>query len=403
MKLAHPDEALLQSGQSKGLDARMSIVQLILKEMALRKVNAALAVLATTVAVALYVGFHTTGTAADRETTRLMRDLGFNLRIIPMETDETDFWAQGYATETIPHEYVYRFSEQKGLSYRHLLATLQQQIAIDNVPAMLTGIDSEVSPPDGKKKPMIFSIDPGTVSLGFHVARKLERNVGDRITIEGEEFRVTQTLTEQGSQEDVRVYAHLSDVQRVLHLEGRVNEIQALECLCRDPNVESIDVLRAELGKLMPEAKVIQLRGIAQARERQRIMAEKYFTFTMYVVVTGCALWIGVLAMLNVRDRRQEIGVMRALGFGMARIGALFIGKALVLGLVGALLGFVAGTVLALRFGPGIFEVTASAIEADYAQLWRVLICAPLFAAICSMIPAAIAVADDPAATLRED
>lgn len=381
----------------------MPIVQLILKEIGLRKVNALLALLATTAAVALYVGFHTTGTAADRETTRLMRDLGFNLRIIPAQTDETEFWAQGYATETIPHDYVYRFAEQEGLSYRHLLATLQQQIAIENVPAMLTGIDSEVAPPDGQKKPMIFSIDPGTVYLGFHVARKLGRDVGDKVFIEGEEFRVAQTMTEQGSQEDVRVYVHLSDAQRVLGLEGRVNEIQALECLCRDPNVDSIDVLRAELTKLMPEAKVIQLRGIAEAREKQRIMAEKYFTFTMYVVVTGCALWIGVLAMLNVRDRRQEIGVFRALGYDMGHIAALFLGKALLLGLTGAVFGFIAGTALALQLGPGIFEVTAGAIEADYSQLIRVIVFAPLFAAVCSLIPTAIAVSEDPADCLRED
>lgn len=380
----------------------MTILHLIIKETALRKVNSLLSLLAVVVAVTLYVGFHTTGKAADRETTRLMRDLGFNLRIIPAATEETEFWAQGYATETIPQEYIDRFSEQEGLSYRHLVATLQQQVAIDNVPAMLTGIDSEVTPAGvGEKKPMIFSIDPGTVYLGFHVAKKLGLRVGDEVTVEGETFRVAETMSEQGSQEDVRVYGFLADVQRVLKLEGRVNEIQALECLCRDPNVDSIDVLRAELEVVMPEAKVIQLRGIAQAREKQRIVVEKYFAFTMSVVVTGCAFWIGVLAMLNVRERRQEIGVFHALGYGMRHIAGLFLGKAIALGVVGAVLGFGVGTGLSLWLGPGIFEVTAKMIQPDYALLGWALIFAPAFAALCSMIPAAIAVSEDPADILR--
>lgn len=380
----------------------MSILTLILKETNLRKVNSSLSLLAVGVAVALYVGFYTTGKAADRETTRLMRDLGFNLRIIPASTDETQFWSQGYATETIPQEYINRFAEQEGLSYRHLLATLQQQIAINNVPAMLTGIDSEVTPAGvGQKKPMIFSIDPSTVYIGFHVAKRLGLSVGDKVTIENEEFRVAETMSEQGSKEDVRVYAHLSDVQRILKLEGRVNEIQALECLCRDPSVDSIDLLRAELETVMPEAKVIQLRGIAQAREKQRIMVEKYFSFAMYVVVIGCALWIGVLAMLNVRERRQEIGVFHALGYGMGHIASLFLGKAILLGVLGALIGFGAGTGLSLWLGPGIFEVTSSMIQPDYSLLVWSLFFAPAFASLCSMIPAAIAVSEDPADILR--
>lgn len=380
----------------------LGILHLILKETALRKVNSLLSLLAIVVAVALYVGFHTTGTAADRETTRLMRDLGFNLRIIPANTDETQFWAQGYATETIPQEYVNRFGEQEGLSYRHLLATLQQQIAINNVPVMLTGIDSEVAPLGvEEKKPLIFSIKPGTVYVGFHAARKLELNVGDTVEVEGESFTVAETMSEQGSEEDIRVYGHLSDVQRVLKLEGRVNEIQALECLCRDPNVDSIDILRTELERIMPEAKVIQLRGIAQAREKQRLMVEKYFSFTMSVVLLGCALWVGVLAMLNVRERRQEIGVFHALGYGMSYIAALFLGKAVVLGFAGAAMGFGAGTLLAMWLGPNIFQVTSAMIQPDYTLMRSALIFAPLFAALCSMIPAALAVADDPAEILR--
>lgn len=65
----------------------MKIVQLILREIMHRKLNSLLSLLAIVTAVALFVSFFTTGQASKRETTRLMRNIGFNLRIIPKETD----------------------------------------------------------------------------------------------------------------------------------------------------------------------------------------------------------------------------------------------------------------------------------------------------------------------------
>ena len=80
----------------------------------------------------------------------------------------------------------------------------------------------------------------------------------------------------------------------------------------------------------------------------------------MPLVLLVCAAWVGLLAMINVRERRQEIGILRALGYGSGRIGWLFLGKALGLGLVGAAIGFGIGTGAALTWGPAIFKVTAS-------------------------------------------
>jgi ABC-type lipoprotein release transport system permease subunit len=381
----------------------MRIPFLILRELLHRKGNALLTLIAVVTAVTLYVGFVTTGTAADRETSRLMRDLGFNLRLIPKQTDELAFWDRGYAEETMPEEYIQRFAEKQGLSYRHLVATLQQWTPLGDANVLLTGIAPEVSPPDGKKPPMIFEVDPGSVYIGYNVAARLGIGEGDTVTLGGETFTVARTLVESGSDKDARVYGNIRDVQRVLGQAGRINEIQALECLCRDPNVESIDILRAELAELMPEAKVIQLADKAKAREKQRLMSEGYFALMIQFVVVVCALWIGILAWLNVRERRHEIGIFRALGFGSTTIAALVIGKALVIGFIGAGIGFGAGTLLALQVGPDLFPVTASKIEPVYPLLRQALVAAPVFAALSSLIPAAIAVSQDPATTLREE
>ena len=76
------------------------------------------------------------------------------------------------------------------------------------------------------------------------------------------------------------------------------------------------------------------------------------------VVVLACAVWVGLLALLNVRERRTEIGVLRAIGKGSGRIAALFLGKAVLLGLAGAAIGFPLGSVLAQLLGTRVLGVS---------------------------------------------
>ena len=56
------------------------------------------AVIAVVVAVALSVAIVTICDASRRETIHLMRNLGFNLLIVPKHTDMADFWSEDFAT-----------------------------------------------------------------------------------------------------------------------------------------------------------------------------------------------------------------------------------------------------------------------------------------------------------------
>ena len=87
----------------------MNLFELIQKEIAYRKGGALCTILAVVMAVALYVAFQTTGEAAMRETIRLMRDMGYNLRIIQKHGNER-FWANGYSDQTMPETYVKAFT-----------------------------------------------------------------------------------------------------------------------------------------------------------------------------------------------------------------------------------------------------------------------------------------------------
>ena len=382
----------------------MSVLRLVLKELVHRKLNAVLSTLAILTAVALFVAYSTTAEASRRETTRVTRDLGFNLRIIPRNTDMDHFWAAGFSDQTMPEGTVQRLAkyERVFFVYNHLVASLQEKIALQGKDVVLTGLAPAITAPAQKRQPMGFSIKPGTVHVGYQVAQRLGLRKGDGLDLRGRRFAVEQCLAESGTDDDIRVFGLLSDVQRVLNREGLINEIKAIDCLCLTADQDPLKILRAELAQALPEAKVIQLRSIADARARQRQMVEKYFRFITPFLLVVCAAWLGVLAILNVRERKVEIGVLRALGYGSGRIAALFLTKPALLGVVGAALGYALGSALALTWGPEIFKVTAPSLRTDPVLLVWALVAAPAFAALASFFPAMLAVTQDPAETLRE-
>jgi putative ABC transport system permease protein len=380
------------------------IFKLILKEILHRKFNFFLSLLAIISAVTFFVSFFTTSQASKRETIRLTRDMGFNLRIIPKETNMDRFWILGFSEHTMPEKYVNRFMAHKDFSYAHLTATLQKPIIWNNKQAILIGIAPELEPSGKKKSFMSFKIESGSAYIGYELVKSLNLQEEQEIDILGKSFRIEKCLNETGSNDDISIYAQLPDVQEILNMKGQINEIKALNCLClTDDNQDPIDILREQLAIVLPNANVIQNKTIANARESQRMMMDKYFALIMPFVVIVFAIWIGALAMTNVQDRKQEIGVLRALGYGSTKIAILFLGKAIVIGLIGAALGFYIGNMLAQSYGPGIFKVTAKMIRPLYDLLIWSLVAAPLFAALAAFIPTMIAVTQDPALTLREE
>lgn len=383
----------------------LMVIRLIFKEIKHRKINFLLALASVIIASTLYITFQTTGKTSEDETRKLMLELGQNLRIIPKQTRMDRFWMNGFSEYTMPQEYVYRFAEKSGYSYTHLTATLHQAIQWNNMTVILTGILPEVFPPDKRwQKPMTFSVDEGTAYVGYEVADGLEINNGDIIRIKNKDLKVIKTLSQTGSSDDIRIYSNLKDAQDILDLPGRINEIKALECMCFvKTNTDPLVAAREELADLLPEGKVMLLEGIADIRFKQRTSIQKHMNFIMLATLIGCGIMIGILAMMNVRDRKREIGLMTALGHSGAYISALFFGKALLTGVIGAVFGFGIGTGLAIYLGPEIFSVSAGAGEADFSLLKNVLIWTPAFVIISSLIPIVIAITNDPAVSLRED
>lgn len=381
----------------------MSTFALVYRELRHSRANAILIGIGVVAAVALFVVFFSTGKAREDRARVHMRDLGYNLRIIPKATDMERFWLDGYPTGTLPEGHIHRLAKTEGLTYNHLIGRLERQVDVAGRALLLTGISPEYAPPGKKKPPMIFEVPKGAVYLGHDAARHLGKSRGDKVEVRGREFRVEEVVGESGSSDDLRVWASLPDVQDLLGLQGRLSEIQALDCLCLEPDKDPLTLLRGQLDELLPDTRLVQRRNLAEARAKQRRTLQRENAFLLPVSLLACAAWVALLMTLNVRHRYSEIGTLRALGYRSVTIANLFIGKAVLLGVLGAIVGFGLGSALAGQFGPEIFRIPADRIRLEWILLPLAALCAPLVCAVASLVPAMMAVTRDPAEVLRGD
>lgn len=373
------------------------IFTIIMKEILHRKQNFFLACAALTVGTALYVLFYTVTRATNTETVRLTRDMGFNLRIIPGDTDINRFWLEGFSDSYMPESYANRFLEHSDLAFAHVLATLHYRLHWRGVDVVLTGLSKELEPSGVIRSRMSFAITPGTVYLGHTVASELGITPGEMIEIKDRRFRVTKVLAELGNIDDIRIFAALNDVQEISGHQNQINEITALQCLCLDKSEDALTSIRAQLEQVLPDAEVIMDRTIAQARERQRRLGDKYFVLLLPGILGTVFIWVGVLTMMNVKERKGEIGIYSALGYSSFRIISLFLVRGILMAVAGAIVGFILGTILAFTWGPRIFTVTPGILSPDFAILLRALIYVPAVTILSILVPIVTAVTEDPA------
>ena len=391
----------------------MNITKLIFRELFHSKVNFVLSLTAVSIGVALFVAFFATTRASDLETKKIMLDLGQNLRVIPKDTSMDFFYDQGFSDQVMPQETLSNFVNSSGLVYTHLTATLQRRIDWQGSRIIVTGVLPELYPQNRRKKdmPTTYSIAPGHAYVGHLIAEKQGLNKGDRLDLAGHTLKIEQTLAKSPNddRDNLRIFMHLSDAQKMLDLPGKINEIKALECLCliegpeADASIDPEQLARDALAEILPDARVLLSRGIADIRQKQRAMIQKYSAFVIPMLCFVLGLCLAILTLINVRQRQNEIGVLRALGLGTVRITVLLLGKFVLIGAVAACVGFYSGTWLAIQVGPEIFPITAHAIRPDYGLLQRAVVAAVTFSIVSAFIPVMMAISTDPAEILKND
>lgn len=188
------------------------------------------------------------------------------------------------------------------------------------------------------------------ILIGRITAKNFEKTVGDTFRINEQSYRIVGIYETGVSLEDGGAVMALEDAQRAF---GKREQVSFFSIKVDD--LSRTDALKHEIETRWD--------NLAATRSgdatRQTEMLGLYRSFGLFLGIF--AALVGGLGMMNtmlmsVLERTREIGVLRALGWKRRRIIGLILGEALVLTLVGGLLGVALGlglTALA-RLSPAV-------------------------------------------------
>jgi len=388
----------------------MNPLKLVFKEMWYRRLTSAVILLTVIVASSVSVAIYSLSKASEDETRKIMREQGLNLYIFPKGTNLIDFYSVNN-TGTFPDNYVDVLAESETFdAVRHLTGILQIKYPDwkdsngSTHQIVLFGYKDEAQQKYLPAQELMgFDVKKGTVHVGALVARNIKPE--EQFIIKGVDgkqysFKIDKRLEEGRGMMDQGVAFYLADLQQVLGMEGKINKIEALGCVCKDGRIKNA---RKQVQSIFADLEVTEMSSIADARENQRVMMNKYGAFIIPFVILSCLLITSLLFYQNVNIRSREIGLLKAMGHSSYTILFLILFKAFILGLAGGILGFFIGNWIAQYFGKEIFSFTAMNIKPIWAIFTYTIVLFPVLWMTSSWVPALIATKIDAAKTLSKE
>jgi putative ABC transport system permease protein len=222
----------------------------------------------------------------------------------------------------------------------------------------------------------------GEALVGAIAAELLKFNVGDKLTLDGEEVTIVGILEETGSSEDYQVFVPLDTAQQAFDKGGLVSSID-IRALC---NACPTSDIASAINENMAGIRAV---AVTQIAETEMGMLEKLsgflFALAAITLAVGCFGVVNTMT-ASVHERIRDIGIMKAVGASRNQIVKIFFYEAIIVGVAGGLLGYVAGTLLAHIIGPLILGGVAVTYAPQY--FLPSLALATFMAVVASVYPA---------------
>jgi putative ABC transport system permease protein len=174
--------------------------------------------------------------------------------------------------------------------------------------------------------------DANGILLGSEAAGLLNLKTGDRLPVNGLDLTVSGILEPTGSQDDQLAFAALTTAQQVFQKTSRISMAE-VAALCKDCPID--DMVR-QIAEVLPGAKVMAIQQVVKSR-MEMLAQFSHFSYGISAVI----LFIGGLVVLvtmmgSVRERTDEIGIFRAIGFRRSHIMRIvFLEAGIISGLAG--------------------------------------------------------------------
>lgn len=212
------------------------------------------------------------------------------------------------------------------------------------------------------------------VLVGERLAGRIAEKAGDTINVSGRLLHVSGILS-SGGVEDDQIVAPLSVAQDVLGRPGAVRRVYVSALTKpedtfarRDPKSLSGAIydrwyctpypqaIALQLTEAIPHSNAAQIRQVSQNEGAVLTRIEGLIFLITLAALFASALAVSAAMATTIFERRAEVGLMKALGAGKLIVASVFFAEAALLAVIGGLVGFGIGTLLAHQIGRSIFS-----------------------------------------------
>ncbi len=300
---------------------------------------------------------------AKRRLTTEFRALGANVIVAPRSA-EGESAAATTLDETIFAQVPSQIENKTipAVAFLYVIGEIAKSGTPHYEPAVIAGAKgsgiTEIRPGRRAEFDAALENDPTSCEVGAKVAAQFKLHAGDSLQLrnQGREAtcKIFATVTTGGA-EDSQIFVKLAIAQALADLPGRISLIQ----LSVTGTPDAIKQFSAKLAASLPSADVHGVKQFSDAEGRiyYRISGLLSTTVLLVLLLTSLCVMAG---MSNVAiERKNDVGLMKAIGGSVRRVVRLFLAEAILMGIAGGLVGSAIGMLVSIWLGKAVFGVAA--------------------------------------------
>jgi putative ABC transport system permease protein len=320
----------------------MTLKRISIRNLMRRKGKAAFILAGLVIGVATVVGIFTFVEATTHDIAHKLEQYGANILIVP-KTENLSLSYGGLSLGGVSFDLEeIRESELARLAtipnHRNIAAVgpiVLGVVSVENRRMLMAGVDfqaAEILKPWWRVDGRFPHADE--VLLGAEAARALNLATGQRLSVNGRDLVVSGRIEVTGSQDDQLAFLTLATAQQLFAKSGKISMVE-VAALCKDCPIE--DMVR-QIAAVLPGAKVMAIQQVVKSRMEALAQFQKFSYGISAVILFIGGLVVLVTMMGSVRERTEEIGIFRAVGFRRSHIMQVVFLEA---GIISALAGVI--------------------------------------------------------------
>lgn len=353
------------------------------------------------------VAMTSVGTAMNNEVMHALDEFGANILVLPaseglplsyggMTISAVNTGGRELSTKDLDRIRTIKNKENISIIAPKLLV----QTEVNKKKVLLAGVDFTAEQRLKKWWRVAAGVKPQEKSdalIGKDVAAQLRLAPGDAVRVGTNRLRIAGVLDATGSQDDGLIFADRDWVQKTFRKGNAISLIE-LSALCSGCPIEE---MVSQISDVLPGARVIAVKETVELK----MQAMHYFhqfslgISALLLIVAGMIIFFAMTA--SVKERVQEIGLFRAIGFRTGHIMRVLLIESFFISLLAGIAGAAIGIISPQFVAPYLMKAYRLQFEFDPLLAAGAIAASIVVGILASLYPAVRASRLDPVEALR--